>query len=259
MAKSVRFDYFKVYARSFNQERNIMEEGLCDLTDSIRQAQGIDISQRVFYLGNDQARLQSITENNNMWELHFLRIRKDNFPLKTHDDGSVRFFDDLTDEEGFGEEVSVLYNPQNMTIMVRRNIHSLSPSAIANYFTSIINVPGFTVFFKPLVHPRALELIRQDHLIRGAEISVADVKNATPRTKLSLGRLVNSADDIDESVNVVFKIGLEQKGSKKYSRIPIFEELEGFANDENVTKAEVRMKADEDAKVEKRRIKKYFA
>lgn len=250
MAKRVRFDYFKVYARSYNQETNVMEERLCDLSQMLVQAEQIETAQRVLNVGEDQARLQSITYNNNKWEMHFLRIRKDNFPLKTHDNGDFSFFNDLSEEEGFGEEVSALYDPENYTIMIRRNIQSLAPSAIGDYFTNLVGQPGFTVFFKPLVHPSALSLLRKDHLIRGAEVAIADVKNASQRTKRSIGQLINSADDIQESVNVVFKIGLEQKGSKKYSRIPIFEDLAAFANDENVKRAEVRYRVDEDAKVE---------
>ncbi|MCM3454418.1 hypothetical protein M3685_10725 [Heyndrickxia oleronia] len=250
MAKRVRFDYFKVYARSFNEEDNVMEEGLCNISEIISQSREIEVTRRVFSVGDDQARLQNITYNNNKWEMHFLRIRKDNFPLRTHDNGDFGFFDDLTDEEGFGEEVSALYDPENMTIMIRRNSHSLSPSSISDFFTTLINRPGFTVFFKPLVHPRAIELLRREHLIRGAEVAIADVKNASQRTKRSLGNVIRSTEEMDESVNIIFKIGLEPKGSKKSSRIPIYEELEAFANDEKVKKVEVRMKPDEDSKVE---------
>lgn len=250
MARSVRFDYFKVYAMSLNEERNVMEEGLCDLSDVLTRTQGVETSLRVFGVGNDLARLQDIAFNNDKWELHFLRIRKDNFPVRAHDDGTFDFFNDLGDEEGFGEEVSAIFDPANSVIIIRRNVHSLSPQVIASYFTNLINTIGFTVLFKPLIHPRSLELLQQDHLIRSAEIAVADVKNASPRTKRALGNIVTSAEEIDESVTVAFKIGIAQKGSKKYSRIPIYEEIESFARDENVKRAVVKFKADEDARVE---------
>lgn len=208
------------------------------------------VIQRVFTVGNDQARLQSIRFNNNKWEMHFLRIRKDDFPIRTHDNGEFSFFDDLSEEEGFGEEVSALYDPENNTIMIRRNNYSLSPSSISDYFTECVNEPGYTISFKPLVHPRALELLRRDHLIRGAEVAIADVRNASQRSKMSLGSMIRPADDMEESVNIYFKIGLEQRGSRKNSRIPIYEELEAFATDENAKKVEVRFKDDEDSKVE---------
>lgn len=250
MPKTIRFDYFKVYARSFNQERNVAEEGLCNLSEVFEQLMDVPVARRVFSLGNDTARLQSIAHNNDKWELHFLRIRKAHFPVRANDNGDFGFFDDLTEEEGFGEEISVLFDPTNSTIMVRRNYLSLSPSAISDYLTDVVNQVGFTVFFKPLVHPRSLELIKDDHLVRSAEIAVADVKNANPSTKRSLGNILNKADEIEESVNVIFKIGLAQKGSRKYSKIPIYEDLIGFANDENVKKAIVTVKSNEDARVE---------
>jgi hypothetical protein len=33
MAKAIRFDYFKVYARQYNQEKDLVEDGICDLTN----------------------------------------------------------------------------------------------------------------------------------------------------------------------------------------------------------------------------------
>ncbi|KXH86786.1 DUF6731 family protein [Sporosarcina sp. HYO08] len=250
MARAIRFDYFKVYARQYNQENNVMNEGICDLTNVLTQARAIPTRERVYRVGNDQARLQDIQQKNNKWEMHFVRIRKDGFPIKTNDDGTFGFFDDLSEDEGFGEEVSVLYDPNNCVIMIRRNMYSLSPSAIANYFTDVVNEPGFTVFFKPLVHPKAMELLKRDHLIRGAEVSIADIKNALPTTKKSLGQIISGANDMNESVGITFKISIQPKGSKKSSRLPVYEELEDMAGDPNVSKIEVRKKANEDAKVE---------
>lgn len=250
MAKAIRFDYFKVYARQYNEERAVMEERVCELTDVLTEVEGIHARERVYRVGGDQARLQNVQQTNNKWEMHFVRIRKDGFPIKTNDDGTFGFFDDLGDDEGFGEEVSALYDPENRVIMIRRNMHSLSPSAIANYFTDVVNEPGFTIFFKPLVHPRAIELLKRDHLIRGAEVSVADVKNATHTTKRSLGQIISGVDEMNESVGVTFKVSIQPKGSKKNSRLPVYEELEAMASDPNVSKIEVRKKADEDAKVE---------
>lgn len=250
MAKNVRFDYFKVYALQFNEETDRMEEGLCNLSNALSKAQEMKTSQRVFGIGNDLARLQEINFNNNKWEMHFLRIRKDNFPIRAHDNGSIDFFTDLSEEEGFGEEVSAIFDPSNFVIMIRRNVHSLSPQVISSYFTKLINTIGLTILFKPMIHPGSLALLQSDHLIRSAEIAVADVKSASPRTKRALGTIVGSTEDMNETVNIVFKIGLEQKGSRKSSKLPIYEEIAAFAQDDNIKKAIVKVKADEDAKVE---------
>jgi hypothetical protein len=251
MSRAIRFDYYKVFARQYNQDRNVMEENHCDLTQVLTHVQAIPTRERVYRVGSDQARLQELEQNHEKWEMHFVRIRKDGFPIKTNDDGTYGFFDDLGEDEGFGEEVSAIYDPTNRVIMIRRNRHSLSPSAIANYFTDVLNDPMYTIFFKPLVHPRAIELLKRDHLIRGAEVSVADIKNATPSTRRSLGQIINGTTDMNEAVGVTFKISIQQKGSNKNSRLPVYEELEVMASDPNVQKIEVRRKADEDSKVEK--------
>ncbi|MEK4367597.1 DUF6731 family protein [Paenibacillus sp. FSL R5-0473] len=250
MPKHVRFDYFKVYARRNIPETNRAEERPCDLSVLLQTLKEMEPKSRVFAVKNDVARLQSIKLNNDKWEMHFIRIRKEHFPLKTNDNGEFGYFDDLTNAEGFGEEVSALYDPTNSAIMIRRNASSLAPSAITNYFTRVINEEGYTIFMKPLVHPSSLELIKQDHLIKSAEIAVADIKNARPRTKKALGSIVAKAQNVKESVDVVFKISIAQKGSKKYSKLPIYDDIMDLVSDEKVKRAEVKVKADQDASVE---------
>jgi len=183
--------------------------------------------------------------------MHFIRIRKNNFPVKTHDNGDYGFFDDLEEEEGIGEEVSAIYDPNNYVLMIRRNMFSLSPSSIANFLSGFINIPGFSIFLKPLVHPDALQLLSEGDLIRSAEISVADIKNANEDTKRALGQITTPTEDLEEAVNLTVRIGLAQKGAKKDSKIPLFNRIRGFLQDDKVKKLEVSKKEHPDAKVEK--------
>ena len=250
LRKNVRFDYFKVHSRRFNEVKNTMEELPCDLSDVFNYLISIPTSKRTYRVGGDEARLQDLKFKNNKWELHFIRIRKNGFPIVTHDDGSYTFLENLGDEEGLGEEVSVIFDPENFVIMIRRNMHSLAPTAISNYFTDVINTPGYTILLKPLIHPKARTLLEKEHLIRGAEISLTDVKNSKPSTRKSLGQIINNVDDINESVSIYFRIGIQQKGSKKTSRLPVYEDLDNMIDDPTVQSLKVRRKADEDARVE---------
>lgn len=247
--KTVRFDYFRVLSRSFNPERNVVEERPCDLTDVFTYLKTVPVIERVYDVGSDEARLQDIKFNNDKWELHFIRIRKNGFPIVTHDDGTYTYLDNLEDEEGLGEEVSVIYDPKNFVLMIRRNIHSLAPTAISSYLTSVINRIGYSIIFQPLIHPKSKELLQKEHLIRGAEISISDLKNSRSAKK-SLGQIVKGIEDLNESVSIYLKIGIQPKGSKKTSRLPIYEELQGLIEDPAIESLKVRKKADEDAKVE---------
>lgn len=248
--KSVRFDYFRVISRSLDQEENKVVERPCDLTDVFKHLESLPVTNRTYIVGGDEARLQDIKFNNNKWELHFIRIRKNGFPIVTHDDGTYTFLDDLEDEEGLGEEVSVIYDPENFILMIRRNLHSLAPTAISNYFTSVIDQIGYSILFQPLIHPKSKRLLKKEHLIRGAEISINDVKNSRYFTKKSLGQIVKGINEINESVSLNIKIGLQPKGSKKSSRLPIYEDLQEFIEDPSIDSLKVRKKADEDARVE---------
>ncbi|PFC01839.1 DUF6731 family protein [Bacillus thuringiensis] len=250
-SKKIKFDYFKVYARKFNEKKNVMEELPCDLSNLLVSLQKISAKKRVYKVSGDVARIQDVSLNTDgKWEMHLLRIRKSNFPVKTHDDGTYTLID-LSDQEGLGEEVSVLYDPITKVIMMRRNIFSLSPSSLANYLDGICNSPGMTIFFKPLVYPNVLDKIKEDDLIRGLEISIADIKKASKATKQSLGFITNDVSEIKESVNINLNISLNQKGSSKSSRLPIYKRLVNLIKDPTVTKAEVRKKPDEDSPVEK--------
>ncbi|PAF01835.1 hypothetical protein CHH68_07075 [Bacillus velezensis] len=79
MSKRVKFDYFKVYARSYDPIKDVMEERLCNLEEVIRDAQKIHVADRIFSAGNDRARLQDIKEHNGKWELHFFAFEKITF------------------------------------------------------------------------------------------------------------------------------------------------------------------------------------
>ncbi|MGD7050764.1 hypothetical protein FZC83_21490 [Rossellomorea marisflavi] len=252
MGKTVRFDYFKVWCRYFNEQTNAMEEAPCDLTNCLERVQRIPVPQRVYMVASDSARLQEVQHIDDKWELHFIRIRKDNFPVRTHDNGDLTFFDDFAEEEGIGEEVSALYDPDNFVLMIRRNMFSLSPSSIATFLSNLVDDPGFSIYLKPLVHPDALRLLSKEDYIRAAEISVADIKNATDDTKEALGTMTTPADEMDESVNISVKIGLAQKGSKKDSRIKnLHEKITSLLQDDKVKKLIINKKAHPDAKVEK--------
>lgn len=264
MSKAVRFDYFKVNLEYYNQERDVYTRELCDLSALFEALVGQDIADRSFEANGEIARVQQIEFIEDLWEIHFLRIRKKDFPLRANDNGDIGYFDDFSDEEGFGEEVSVIFDPQTHVLMMRRNMFSIAPSAISNYFTTLVNVPASVVVFAPLIHPHSRGLMRRGSLIRGASITIADVKNANENTKRSLHQMIRGTEDMEESVNITIKIGIAQKGSKKHSNIPIYEELEMFADDPNAVSVEVRQKADEDAKVEyvdliKNRLFEYYS
>lgn len=249
-SKAVRFDYFKVYHRYFDETKNDVKETLCDLTAVLTALQSKNTLDRNIKYFDEESRLQEINCFNNRWELHFLRVRNNNFPLVAHADGNVGYLDSLAENDGLGEDTSVLFDPQNCVIMIRRNKDSLPPSSISEFFTKIINQVGTVIFFKPLVHPDAISLLKKEHLIRKVQIGVADVKNASEKTKASLGSIISKAETSETPIYFNFSLGVPQKGSKKYSEIPIYEETLGFLEDPNVVSAEVRIKANQDALVE---------
>lgn len=250
MSRAVRFDYFKVYLKRLDETTNTYITELCDLHDMLQDLEESDIELRSFEVNGEGARIQAIDYIDDLWRMHLLRIRKGNFPLRARDNGEINYFDDFGEDEGFGEEASALYDGETGVIMIRRNMHSLAPSALSTYLTSLIAEPGAVITFAPLVHPASRTLLRNDNLIRGAEVTIADVKNASERTKRSLGQFLRGIDDIEESVTVSFKIGLAQRGSRKDSELPIHEQLATFADEPNAVSVSVRQKADEDARVE---------
>jgi hypothetical protein len=248
--KKVQFDYFKVYGRWFNKEKNVTEEGFFNLVPILQVAESISIPDRTYSVSNDTARLQEVTQINGLWAMYFVRIRKDDTLFITSDDGDLDPLE-LDEDQGIGEAVSVIYDPTNHVIMIQRNRNSLSPTGISSYLNQVTGDENAHIFFKPIVSPDALQRISEQDLFRGVEITIADLKNASDETKRTLFGISRHAEETESAVNVKITLSLDRKSSRSASISGMFGLLNSLSQDNSVRKMEIRKKDDESTPVEK--------
>lgn len=248
--KKVRFDYFKVNGRWFDAQQNRVVEGFFELSPILEAVEGVDIRDRTYAFNNESSRLQGATNIDGLWSIHLVRIRKDDIPSITSDDGDLDPLD-LTEDQGIGEEVTALYDPSNHVIMIQRNKYSLSPTGIASYFNTACGDENTHIYLSPIVSPDALQRIDETDLFRGIEVTIADLKNASNETKQSLSGITSKAENTSAAVNVRITMSLDKRSKKSDSISDMFNLLRSFSRDSNVKKMEVRKKDDENTPVEK--------
>lgn len=253
--KNIRFDYYQVCCKQLN-EREELVFPLYDLTPILEEAQQIDVSDRMYQYRGEEARLQKVDKlriqvgrrQKDIWELQFLRIRKNVLPGIASDDGS---FDplDLDDDEGIGEEVSVLYDRQHSIIFIQRNRNSLSPTGIEEYFNEVMEGQG--IIFKPIILPDDYLRLTDSDYFRTITISFADIRMTEENENSSMSQIVQAVEQF-QGVNAEIKITLGPKGKKgqSLSREEILKSISQFRDRSDVTKFKVSRKEHEDARVE---------
>lgn len=82
--KNVRFEYYRVYIRSYNKEKNSSgERSLCDITPILEKAKETKITERNYEVNGEVARLQCIEKdklNSEIWKMSFIRMRENVIP-----------------------------------------------------------------------------------------------------------------------------------------------------------------------------------
>jgi hypothetical protein len=111
---------------------------LQELFDTIREDYESNKDFKVVKSYNfDPIRIKSIEVSNNTGYYHIIMERLDDRPLsKTTIYGESTGID-LKDNEYIGHEISILYDPLKHTMLIQRNISSLSPSGVERFIDSL--------------------------------------------------------------------------------------------------------------------------
>ena len=82
--KNVVFEYYRVYIRTFNNEKNSLGESkLCDITPILEKVQKVEIAERNYQVNGEESRLQRIEKDqlyNKLWKMSFIRLRENVIP-----------------------------------------------------------------------------------------------------------------------------------------------------------------------------------
>lgn len=103
---------------------------------------------RIRLINQVELRAESITQQDGLWLMDFVRIRTSHGPGKVGRDSEVEGFE-FEEEEGFGEETAALYDPTTGYILIQYNHFGVRAGAIADYFSAYDGSENNLYTFKP--------------------------------------------------------------------------------------------------------------
>ncbi len=106
------------------------------------------LRERIRLINQVELRAESVSQQNGLWLMDFVRIRTSNGPGKVGRDSEVEGFE-FDEEEGFGEETSALYDPASGYILVEYNHFGVRAGAIADYLSAYDGTEISLYTFKP--------------------------------------------------------------------------------------------------------------
>ena len=82
--KKVRFEYFRVYAKIYNEETStVSEDVVFDIAPILEKAYQLSADERTYQVNGEESRLQSIERdalNEKIWKMSFIRMRENIIP-----------------------------------------------------------------------------------------------------------------------------------------------------------------------------------
>ncbi|MDW8570542.1 DUF6731 family protein [Staphylococcus shinii] len=194
----------------------------------------------------DPIRIKSITPPQENGYYHIIMERLDDTRLQKTTVFGESIDVDLDDNEYIGHEISVLYDPFNNTMLIQRNISSLSPSGIEKFFESVLfdyigEYCNFTLV--PAIDRNAYNKAENSNIFRQFAIKVKG-NQVDDLIKGLSSNSINGAEHIEIiiSTNKSKKEELDKDETKKL--------LNDWANDTCVEKLSVKVKENYESKIE---------
>jgi hypothetical protein len=106
------------------------------------------LRERIRLINQVELRAESITQQDGLWLMDFVRIRTSHGPGKVGRDSEVEGFE-FEEEEGFGEETAALYDPTTGYMLIQYNHFGVRAGAIADYFSAYDGTENNLYTFKP--------------------------------------------------------------------------------------------------------------
>lgn len=194
----------------------------------------------------DPIRIKSISPPQENGYYHIIMERLDDTKLQKTTIYGESIDVDLEENEYIGHEVSILYDPFHHTMLIQRNISSLSPSGIERFFDSVLfDYTGEYCNFSLIsaIDRNTYDKAQNSNIYRQFAIKV----KGNQVDDLIRGLSSNSIDGAE-----YIEIIVSTKKSKKseLNQFRTRQLLDDWANDSNVEKLSVKVKDDFDSKVE---------
>lgn len=189
-------------------------ESLEDLLDRM-QLDTIEDRLRKIGIQKQEIRLESIRapgqdgNNTKFWLLDFTKLRFDHGPGKVSRNEPIEGFE-LEDDEGFGEETAVLFDPKTAHALIQYNHNGPRSSTIEEYFCVYDNAVVSKYSFLPVLDDTANLRLAQKDIIKKIQFKVAAPKITDEQRKgnVPLGRVLDLANNLDgETIEITVSAG----------------------------------------------------
>lgn len=209
------------------------------------------LRNRIRLVNHVELRVESIAEKDGLWLIDFVRIRTSHGPGKVGRDSEVEGFE-FDDEEGFGEETAVLFDPKTGYILIQYNHHGVRAGSIADYLSAFQVTDSNLYTFKPKYD----EDVERRLLNQGITRKITFALDVTRMSEQDRQRGVTLSDAIDYGRNTgadKIKVEISVQGDRSKSLTQ--KALDGLAalrkiygqNPDAVTKLEVSGKESHDS------------
>ena len=255
----IRFEMYEVGCIQGQDNSLFRLEELCESIDRM------DLHDRYDDYFGDKVRLdycQVDSINNQLYKLHFTRLRDDKIS-KTSIASLELANIDLEEGEYIAEDVSAIYDTEKHTLVLQRNVHSLSVTGIQYYLNKMLNriVEGNkkNIKFSAICDSNILSKIKLKKEFRKLELSIKIPEDDTYDNNSFLGPFVGKAKERNVATLMIsLSAGRQKEGLDLMQTI---DDLPISENNSYLTAVNVYAKENEAASIEKFDLlhgKKYF-
>ena len=216
----IRFDYFRPYIVSSVGKK--VESHPFDFLSWMSLMNKLELPQRTKgYQGEDvRADKLFIDENTEYGIVHISRLR--------------------------------LYDSSINVLMIQRNVHSLSPTGIADYISQFLEDDNSHIELRPVVYKDAFKKGSNKSIYRTINLKTSDIQKNTHILSLSnpISRAINELQAF-QGYDIEITISTSKKKKSKLNKDVVIDTLDEFeSNTQGLSKAIIRSKDSEDSKVE---------
>jgi hypothetical protein len=148
--------------------------GVAPLEELLAFAASLSLEDRLRRVGSYDTRLEHIAPPNSegntsdWWLLDFVKLRYEQGPGKAGRSTPIQGFD-MDDDQGFGEETAVLYDPATKYMLVQYNHHGVRASRIEDYLNQMHHNPDNASYYTlklKLDESSEVRLARKQHIAK---------------------------------------------------------------------------------------------
>jgi hypothetical protein len=262
--KNISIDYFQSREKIY-EDGELIANNLYGLKPIFELAQKTNVKERTWDYHDDIARLQivrpieekikhdNIVNCKDLWEIQFVRIRKDLLPGIANDEGEYDpelLSKYLKDNQGIAETISGIYDNKLCVLVLQRNVDGITPSGILDFLRKVSDNNNIALDVIDL--DIDLSKIKKSNIFRKIEIGFSEL-NKERKIKTGIKQLNNILDafnDFDTSTATLTMSMSNSKRGKTLSQNLSVDTVLELNKDPNVNKLRLRSSEEIDTNVE---------